>query len=326
MTLDLKKFFTREAIVRSLETLPELKSPVMDLLYPAARRINHPFPVIGYHDLGLPTGNIPVVRRGGQSYALKPAGGSLAIIEPQSVNPRVFLDAATMNNLGMLTGESQQQEVNNKIDTLRRACRSTAEALAAQSITGKIDYPMATEGGALVDYEVDYGTPASVTVTSKWDNGGTTLAQIIKSCGEIVSKMKQNGFGSNVAFLMDFDVFGALIDKIGAKSSPNIGTVGPDFINLGGLKFYLMPGSYIDLESGALVSAVPAKRVVAVDMDAGHKLFYAALDDLDANMQALPFFAKPIRKDDPSGYDIVGNSKPLPVPNVKGIVTASVLV
>ena len=41
-------------------------------------------------------------------------------------------------------------------------------------------------------------------------------------------------------------------------------------------------------------------------------LFYLALDDFDAGLKALPFFAKQVKSDDPSGYKIIGMSKPLP--------------
>jgi hypothetical protein len=65
--------------------------------------------------------------------------------------------------------------------------------------------------------------------------------------------------------------------------------------------------------------------VVMVALDAGHKLPYCALDDLDAKLQPLPFFVKPLKTDDPSGYKLVAESKPFPVVNVKGICTSAVL-
>lgn len=55
------------------------------------------------------------------------------------------------------------------------------------------------------------------------------------------------------------------------------------------------------------------------------RLFYCALDDLDANLQPLPFYAKPIVQQDPSGVKIVGTSKPLPAPVLGAIVWQQVL-
>jgi hypothetical protein len=326
MKLDLRKFFTREAIVQSLQTLPELSTPVMDLVFPVGSRVNHPFPIIGYEDLGLPSGNIPVVRRGTQSSSVKPDDGAINFIEPQAVSPSVNLDAMTINNFGMIDQMGQQQLINNRIDILRKICRNTAEALAAQSLTGAIAYWMKGEGSALMSYNVTYGTPATVSISAKWDVGGTTIADIILSLGSMIDKMKEKGYGQKVVFLLGYDVFAMLSAKIAALPNPGIATMTPTSIVLaGGIVLYLMPASYTDLGSGTTKSAVPAKKIVAIDLMAGHKLFYAALDDLDAGFQPMPFFAKPIVTDDPSGIRIVGQSKPLPVVNVKGIVTAQAL-
>ena len=59
--------------------------------------------------------------------------------------------------------------------------------------------------------------------------------------------------------------------------------------------------------------------------DAGHRLIYCAVDDLDANLQAMPFFIKPVKKDDPSGIKLISEGKPFPVVNVKGICRATVI-
>lgn len=326
MNLDIRKFFTREAIAKSLQAMPELSTPVIDLLFPPTARVNHPLPIIGVDDLGLPMGNIPVVRRGAPSIGLKPDDGKISIIEPQPVSGNTFLDAATINTLSTMTGEGVQQLIDNRINNLRQVVRQTAEALAAQVLTGKINYPMKGDGGVNLAYQVDFGTPASVTVAKKWDDGATKLADIIKSMGEIVNKMKSNGYGRDVRFLCDYDVFAALVDKVGAVNNSALASVDADGIRIGNLKVSLMPASYTDLATGNLVSGIPAKSIVAIDLSAGHRLFYASVDDLDANFQGLPFFSKPIKSDDPSGYRIIGQAKPLPVVNTKGIVKASVLV
>jgi hypothetical protein len=54
--------------------------------------------------------------------------------------------------------------------------------------------------------------------------------------------------------------------------------------------------------------------VLALDRSHTGKLFFAALDDLDANLAALPFYAKPVQRDDPDGVKIIASSKPLPAP------------
>lgn len=322
--MDLKKYFTRDAVVDTLQRLPELRTPVMDLIYPS--RVNHPFPVVGYKDLGLPSGNIPVVRRGSQSYPLVPKDGSVTMIEVQPVNPSVFLSAADLNNLKLLDPQGQQQYIDNQIDNLRRACRATAEALAAQSLTGAISYPLQGDGGALLTYDIEFGTPGSVTETKKWDDSGTKVSDIIKTLGKMMDTLKKTAPAMDVVFLCGFDVYAALVEKIGALPNSAIAQIGADFVNIGGVaKIQLLPATYMDLSTGSAVSAIPAKTVVAVDRSSGFKLMYAALDNLEAGLVALPFYAQPVNMQDPSGVKIIGESKPLPVPNVKGIVKAIVL-
>lgn len=327
-SIELRRFFTKEAIAASLANMPPLRTQVMDLIYPEANRVNHPLPVVGYQDMGLPSGNIPVVKRGTQSYPLVAADGSLGLIEPQPVNPSTFLTAADINNMKMLDGQGQQQLIDNKLDNLRRACRATTEALAAQSLTGSISYPMRAEGGTLLTYQIGFGTPASVAIDAAnyWDAAGTKLAHIIKQLGQIADELKKTAPGSDIVFACGFDVYAALIDKVSALNNSSMARVENDAIVLGGgIKVTLLSGTYTDLAAGTPVPVVAAKTIIAVDRSAGFRLFYAALDNLEAGLVAMPFFATQVESKDPSGIKIIGESKPLPVPNVKAIVTARVI-
>jgi hypothetical protein len=77
-------------------------------------------------------------------------------------------------------------------------------------------------------------------------------------------------------------------------------------------------------QTGAMESVVDDNDLYGIALDAGHKMPYAALDDLDANLQPLPMFVKPIDKKNPSGTQLVGMSKPFPSPNMRGIARATV--
>ncbi len=326
MNNDIRKFFTREAVAASLQRLPEMHTPVVDMLFPETNRINHPLPTVGFEDLGLPSSNIPVVRRGSSSISIAPNDGSLKLIEPQPVSAHSFMDAATMNSLMSMTGQAAQQLIDNRIDSLRKTVRQTTEALASQVLTGRIVYPMKADGATL-SYEVNFGTPATVTITKKWEQTTTTMADIVADLGKMVAELRKNGYGRSVKFLVDYDVYGVLIGKIGALPNSAIASLdGEGNIRMGAnLTVTLMPASYTDLSTGNLVSGIPAKSILAVDVDAGHKLFYASVDDLDANFAGLPFFSKAIKVDDPSGYKIIGTGKPLPVVNAKALVKAVAL-
>jgi len=326
MNIDLRKYFTPEAIVAAMAQLPALRTPIMDLFFGDVRTI--PRPVVGTKDLGLPTGNIPVVRRGTQSFPINAGVGSINMIEPQPVNPSEFLSGADLNNLSMLNQSGIQVEINNIIDRLRRACRATAEALAVQALTGAIAYPMQSGGILGENYEVDFGTigDASAGVTKKFDAAGVKASDVVKGVSAILEVLKQTADGNDVAILAGFDVFAALCDIAGANPNASVMQAMADGISVGGgFKIQLLASSYKNLATGASVPVVPLKHLLIVDKQAGHKMIYAGLDSLDAGLQALPFFATYENKKDPSGVNVIGESKPLPVVNVNGLVKAQVL-
>lgn len=326
MNADLRKYFTPEAIVAVMAGLSSLRTPVMDLFFGDVRTV--PRPVVGTKDLGLPTGNIPVVRRGSQSFPLGASGSSISMIEPQPVNPSEFISGADLNNLTMLNQSGIQAEIANIIDRLRRACRATAEALAVQALTGKINYYMRADGGANVPYEVEYGTigDASSSVAKKFDAAGVKASDVIKALAAILEVLKAKTDGNDVAILAGADVYAALCDIAGANPNASVMQAMADGISVGGgFSIKLLGATYRNLDSGAAVPVVPAKHILIVDKQAGHKMIYAALDSLDAGLQPLPFFATYETLKDPSGVKVIGESKPLPVVNVNGIVKAQVL-
>lgn len=326
MNLDLKKYFTPQAIVATLERLPSLKTPTMDLLFPVTQNV--PRPIIGVKDLGLPIGNIPVVRRGTQSYPISGSSGSISFIEPQPVNPSEFISGADLNNLRMMNESSIQQEIDNIFDRLRRACRATAEALSVQALTGSINYYMRADGGANIPYEVEYGTigDASNNVAKKFDAADAKISDVVKGIAAILEVLKDKVDGNDIEILAGFDVFAVLCDLAGALSNSSIAQASATGLNVGGgFTIRLFSNTYKNLDSGASVPVVPAKHLLVVDKQSGFKMLYAALDSMEAGQQAMPFFATYEEKKDPSGVNVIGESKPLPVVNVNGIVKAKVL-
>lgn len=325
--LSLRKFFSPQAIVATMERLPELKTPIMDLLF--ADRRNIPRPVVGAKDLGLNPENLPVVRRGTHSSPMSASGGSITLIEPQPVNPSEFISGADLNNLRSMNESSIQQEIDNIIDRLRRGCRATAEALSIQALTGKINYWLRAEAGLLESYEVEYGTigDASGEVAKKFDAAGAKVSDVIKAVEAVILALKARGVdGNDVLIGCGFDVFAVLCDLVGDIKNSSIAVVSTSGISFGGgFTVQLLPQTYRNLETKAAVPVIPAKHLLVVDKGAGHKMLYAGLDSIGAGQQALPFYADYEESKDPSGVKVIAESKPLPVVNVKGIVKAQVL-
>jgi hypothetical protein len=323
----IRKLFSRDSLIEIMGRLPNLQSPALDFLYPVSARINHPLPVISYRDLMPRSGNIPLVKRGSQSIAIA-EGSSLSAIEPQPVSPSSMLDAVDLNNLLMFEGRpggsvSQQTLIANRIDSLRRICRDTAQALAIQSVSGKIDYAIRGPEGTFLKFEIDFGTPAAVACSTLFDATGVKVGHIITQLAAMKAKLQAQGFGNDVVFLAPADVYAAITNVFPSAWKPEYDSDG--FLVLAPtLKIALFDYKYFDHQSGTS-KGLAAKTLVAWDRGAGSSLIYAAVDDIDANFEATPFWAKAVKSDDPSGYKVIGQSKPIPVPNVKGIATSVVL-
>ena len=323
MKISFKNFFTKVALFEALSRLPALKTPIMDLIFPEPVRKNHPFDKLTWADLGLPTKNIPLVTRGSVSYALTPAEGSIKLIDPANFTPSIFLSAADCNRVNSLETGGKQVLFDNYIDTLRKSVRKSTEALAVQAITGKISYDLRTADGGLDLYEVNFGTPKTVSVTPKWNATNTTFGDIIAGCGEIVDCLQETSDGTDIVHLIKMDVYKALANK--AATNKDLIKVFEDHILVGTSKFYLCNARYWSYKDKGYKAAIPDKCVLTLARDDAFSLFYCALDSFDANFSGVPFFVREHQTDDPEGVKFIGQSRPMPVPNVSAIRKAQVL-
>ena len=57
MQVDIRKYFTPAEVASHLEALPELKTPIIDLVY--STRPTHPLPVLGIDKLADVVNNVP---------------------------------------------------------------------------------------------------------------------------------------------------------------------------------------------------------------------------------------------------------------------------
>ncbi len=328
MQVNIRQYFTPAAVGAHLAQLPKIETFIMDLVY--KNRVTHALPVLGIDELVSITGNVPVVRRGTAAYPLAGDSKGLTYLEPQPVDVSSFLGASELNNLKLLGNEGIQYWVRNKIDTQRGAVRATTEAMACQSLTGKISYAMKTDSG-LTSYDVDFGSILTYTIAKKWDDANTTVADILLdliSMGTVIQN--KSGYGSKIAFLAGKKTYVAVANKVlNIAADANVkAQVTEKGISIAGFTIVLASGGYKNLlDNDTYVPAVADHHIQAVALDAPWKLFYCALDDLDANLLPMPFYSKAVKKDNPSGYEIIGMSKPVPVPAVnatcRGVATAA---
>jgi len=325
-TLDLTKYFTLEQNIGRLERLPEIKSPIMDLVYPESKRTNYPRSIVAPKDLPKEVKNVPVIMRGTQAVPLNDKKGATGY-EPFPIEVSMTLTAADLNDL-IAAGftSNAQAEIDQKVDRLRKTTHATTEALAAQSLTGKIKYPVR---GALADnselYTADFGVTKTHAVAKKWDNATITLADIIKDCLAMGDKACGNSYGNALSVLVNSEVFNLVIALI-LKSPTNILNLSANdnAINFPGFTMRRLASTYYDYSAKKDAPVIPAKKACAIATDAPHWLPYCAIDDIDAQLAPLPFFSKAVKIENPSAWELYGKTKPFPVPIVDAICWADI--
>ncbi len=318
-----KQFFTRIAVLSALSRLPPLKTLVLDMVFPEPVRKNHPFDKLSYEDMGLPTKNIPLITRGSTSYAIKPEEKTLKIIDPANFTPSIFLSAADVNRINSLESGARQVLFDNKIDTLRRIIRKSTEALAIQAITGEISYDLRTADGGSDIYKVSFGAPKTVAVAKKWDDANANFGDIAASVGEIVGDLQKTSDGTDIIHLIKRDVYKALASK--AVTNKDLIKVERDRVTVGVDTFYVCNSQYYSYKDKSYKDAIPDKCVLTLARDDAFSLFYCALDSFDADFAGMPFFVKEHWTDDPEGVKLIGQSRPIPVPNIAAIRKSQVL-
>jgi len=321
----LKKFFTLSAFVTAINRFAPVRTFIMDLIYPESVRFNHPKDKLAHADLGLPEKNIPLITRGSSSYPIPLNKTALKLIDPANITPSLVLNAQEINEMRSMGLEQQQQLVDRKIDKLRKIVRKTTEAMAIQSITGKIAYDIRNADGTLDVYEVDFGTPRRVAIAKKWDASGTTAGDIVAAVGQIVDSLGETSDGSDIVYLCGYDVYSALVTKAGELKNSDLIKVFEDHVQIGNAKFIICSAKYWSYKTKQTVKAIPAKSVVAIAKDDAFSLAYCALDSFDAGFASLAFYVNITKQDDPEAIKLTGQSRPMPIPNVDAIRIAEVL-
>lgn len=323
--INLRQYFSRSAVAQALQILPPVRTPITDLIF--TNRKQHPLPVIGIEELTEITKNVPVVKRGSPSLNLGGSNLNISYIEPQGVEVNEVVTARDLNDLKLLNDTGIEAWVNGKIDKIRRVIRQTTETLACLSLTGGITYPAKTDSG-YDSYIVTYGSTLSFTPVLNWDDNTAKLKDVLKTLTKIMSILQESsGFGGQIIYLAGETAFETLANMVIGLTNDNriSANVNENSITVAGFKIQLANYTYWDILSQTYKNAVDPKYIVAIAMDAPHALYYLAIDDIDAGLNATPLFIKPIKQDDPSSYKIIGKSKPLPVVVPKAICWSQVI-
>ena len=306
----INKFFTRQAVADVVTGLPKLQTPMMDLLFPAAARKQKASPFLSLEEVTGAIGAVPLTARGGSSVSIDGTGKKRTIIEPCELKPSTFLSARDINDL-IASGdaESIQAEMNDRIAELRDSVVLSSEIMTRQAFGGKIKFPIKDENGANTSFELDLGSPKDFkTASIKTAN----LAGLQTWLEDLYTKQAALS-GGQVRFMLASNVYSKVCDIVIASGSTAPVVWTPEGMILFG-KYHILTGaSTYTLPLATTATPILADgKVRTFDASNTGKLFYCALDDLDAKLAPMPFFAKPVYKKDPDGVKIVGSSKIVP--------------
>lgn len=336
--MDFQTFMNSYFTLALVSKLIERKTPVRSIVYDEvfSTRTTTSRSRIRVYEMLDKVGNVAVVARGSASLKLDGSSSTRTEIEPMPVKVSDFIAGATLNDLKALYGAQEggadlvAAEIDRLVLKLMRSAELTRNALCAQAMTGKIDYMMRNDNGAFERYQVAYGdgTTLSFAPAKKWNDDACTLADIIDDLDSMETLISDAGFSGDIRYLVGKKAFKAVANKIAAMPNDQRadGKVEKGRINIAGYELIKDSITYKDRDaSGAEVTKyeVDPEKIVAFASDIP-EITYCAVDDVDGNLEALPFFSKTVKTDDPSGYKVIGESKPMPLVAAKAFCWATV--
>ncbi|MFA7174565.1 MAG: major capsid protein [Kiritimatiellia bacterium] len=321
---NLSALFTRDAIISNLKSLPPVHTTIIDEIF--TDRPNLGSPIVGSDMVSAVVRELPVVLRGAPSVPATTESGAISFFEPLPIRPNKMVTGADLNNLKVLGRGGQQAWAREKTDYLRKACRKTAEAMGAMALSGRIQWPVAMESGSFESWDVNFGSPLTFTCNTLISASTAKIKDVFAILTGMAELIEEQGFGGELvtyAGKLAFSNLVGLAENVTTTAKVKV-SITENVIDVGGYKVKRMAERYRNPSSGNMTAKVGDHQFVMVAKDGGHKMPYCAIDDLDGNLQAMPFFIKPITLKDPSGVKLVAESKPFPIVNTSAICSATV--
>lgn len=319
MLAQLKGLFAPQSIAMALKELPPMETTIMDSLF--KQRPTHPMPLIGISDLVSVVQTVPVVRRDGTPISLKGETASMEFIAPLPIKVKIPVTASELNDLGMIFKDQSAVSAwrTRKVEQIRQTIRNTTEAMCTVvATTGKLTWPVETEGGRRETYEVDYGPLLTYTPDAKL-SAASKLPDVYKLLRSMDQTIKQAGIGGNVEFWAGSDVVSALLGIVESYTStvqdkqPYTVKLDEGQIKVGNYTIRLMDETYPNPEDETeWLPKLDAKTLLAVASNVPGAVWYCAIDSISANNAATPLHIVPVARQDDSGIMLIGQAKPLP--------------
>ena len=213
---DVRTYFRPERVAQRIVDRESYGTPATDTFYPERTRSNWDDVVVPVEEITRRTRAVPLVLRGAPGVTVSGDGGGLSLIKPQPIKTIDGMTAAEYNNRRMFGRESVDQLTGRITDRHTDTHRKTREALCAQSLTGRIDFPIAGKTGQIIDvFSVKFGDTRAFVVAADWTAEATTLGQIHKDLSNARTERSRAGYGTTDVYV-GRDLFGALLDKVSA--------------------------------------------------------------------------------------------------------------
>lgn len=326
---DLKSLFAAAKVAKTIELAPPLETTVLDDLYPQAVRQTVDSPVIPLREIASAIKVLPLVRRGGPPINVTADEINTIYIEPAPIYMEMTVDGVELNNLKLMGMGQKENWARRKTLQARAFIKATLEAMAAQAaFNGQISHPMQMAGGGYVNWTATLqGAISTVAVAAadKWDHADAALTKVYALLENMSSTINKAGCPGTKTHYAGKTAFASLLALIEATDKPKIPVkIEAGKVIVGGHSVKKMDEVWTNPETGASVPKVPDKEVRTV-ASGYSSLFYAALDDLRANLRALPIFLDPIEEQRPSRLIVTAQSKPLPTVAPKAVAKATVV-
>ena len=315
--IDLKKFLTPQKIKDYIKVSPVQPRTITRELY--SKDVDtFDSPVYPFSEIKEVTGNVPLVIRGGEPVNVASGETSYHYIEVQPIDIIETLNPVDLLNMKAIGDVAVEKIVREKINKFRKIILATIEALAAQSLSGKISYQIKKQEG-LDDYIVNFGKVENLSLSKLPE----TLADVYNLFVEMEGKLQEKGYGEKVKIYAGRKAYARLLEIAASYQGKTISVEQKD----GGLyigNYFVKPllSSYRD-KNGNLKRAIQDNYIKMIDTAAPFRLRYLAIDDLRADLRALPIFIA--QKDSGKTIELEAQSKPLTIPVPDAIIDAKVV-
>lgn len=317
------ELFRPDRIAQVINTTENYGTPVLDRFYPESRRRPWDSVLVPVDTISTITRAVPLVMRGAPGVSLTPDSSVVKWIEPQPIKTYDAVGAAELNNAALAGQVSMQQWADDKTRKHLAAHRFTTEALAAQSLSGTITFPIAAATGVIIDtMTVAFGTVGSYTVSADWTAGATTMQAIYKDLQGMRRQLARLGYNGSVV-LAGQNVMSALLDKLAAatndtrtvaRQQEDGGIRIGEFVVFGFDAEYYHPGGPGGSPAAGYTKVIGDDEVMMLDPNAPFTLLRVKLDNFKMPADAAPLGIITEVTKDGGAVELFAESKPFPIP------------